>query len=574
MAVEPYRYLAAFTPGLQRVIDDAVAQADADDLPRRIWEADTSVWSDDADERAAISNRLGWLNVATAMRGRVPAMKKAAARAYADGLRHAVLLGMGGSSLAPEVLSETFGTKRGALSLEVLDNTAPGAVSALAGRIDLARTLFLVSSKSGTTTETLSFYRYFFDAAAARGGHAPGRQFIAITDPGTSLDGLARDQNFRDVFANPPDIGGRYSALSYFALAPAALMGVDTAALVAGARRMCAACAGDVPAADNPGIKLGAALGALARDGRDKLTLVLSPRLRAFGAWVEQLVAESSGKSGRGIVPVDGEPLTDPAAYGEDRVFVSIGLRGDRGGPAESTLAALARAGHPVIRWTLDDPLQLGAEFFRWELATAAACAVLGVNPFDEPNVTEAKDTTREILSTLRARGAMPEDPPLASEPGLALHGPMALRGGVVDVTAGLRAMMMTLDPGDYLALLAYLPRDPRTDTALERIRVSVRDRMRTATTVGYGPRYLHSTGQLHKGGANNGVFLIVTHDAGSDLSVPGESYTFGELNRAQALGDQQVLERHGRRVLRVHLSGDTAAGLRRLGRLLSAALA
>jgi glucose-6-phosphate isomerase len=574
MAVEQYRYLAAFPPGLKRVIDDAVLQADADALPRRIWEEDTSVWPGDADERAAIGNRLGWLNVAAAMRGRVPALKKAAAGAYADGFRHAVLLGMGGSSLAPEVLSETFGTKRGSLSLEVLDNTAPDAVAALAARIDMARTLFLVSSKSGTTTETLSFYHYFFDAAAARGKHAPGRQFIAVTDPGTSLDGLARDQGFRAVFANPPDIGGRYSALSYFALAPAALMGLDTAALLASARRMAAACAGGVPAADNPGIKLGAALGALAREGRDKLSLVLSPRLRAFGAWVEQLVAESSGKAGRGIVPVDGEPLGDPGVYGDDRVFVAIGLHGDRGGPPESTLAALARAGHPVIRWTLNDPLELGAEFLRWELATAAACAVLGVNPFDEPNVTEAKDTTREILGTLRARGAMPEDPPLASEPGLALHGPLALRGGVVDMTAGLRAMLMTLDPGDYLALLAYLPRDARTDAALERIRVGIRDRVQVATTAGYGPRYLHSTGQLHKGGANNGVFLIVTHDSASDLPVPGESYSFGELNRAQALGDQQVLERHGRRVLRVHLSSDTAAGLRRLEQLLSAALA
>jgi len=573
MVADADTYLAAFPGALNAAVEAAVAQAAADDLPRRIWRGDAALWSDDPDAQAAIANRLGWLNAVDSMRDRVPALEEAAGRARAEGFRHAVLLGMGGSSLAPEVLSEIFGARRGALSLEVLDDTAAGAVSALAGRIDLGRTLFLVSSKSGTTTETLSFYRYFAERAAALGHGRPGRHFIAITDPGTPLEALARERGFREVFANPPDIGGRYSALSYFALVPAALLGMDVGALLARAQRMAAACAGDVPAGDNPAVKLGVALGALARGGRDKLTLVLSPRLRAFGAWIEQLVAESSGKAGRGIVPVDGEALGAPEHYADDRVFAVAGIRGERGYPA-ARLAALARAGHPVVRWTLNDPYELGAEFFRWELATAAACAVLEVNPFDEPNVTEAKDATREILGTLRARGAMPEDPPLASEAGLVLHGPLALRGGVVDVTAALRGMLMTLEPGDYLALLAYLPRDARNDAAMDRLRLTVRDRLQAATTVGYGPRYLHSTGQLHKGGANNGVFLIVTHEPDTDVAVPGEPYTFGELNRAQALGDQLVLERHGRRVLRIHLSGNRAAGLRLLERRLAAALA
>ncbi len=445
---------------------------------------------------------------------------------------------MGGSSLAPETLARTFGTRAGRLELTVLDNTSPAAVRAVTAAHDPARTLFVVSSKSGGTLEVTSFERHFHAAVRAALGEKAGGSFVAITDPGTSLEALARERGYARVFQNPPDIGGRYSALSYFGLVPAALIGADLEGLLAGAHTE-ALPSGE---GESDAVVLGAALGELARAGRDKLTLVLPAALASLGAWIEQLVAESTGKQGHGIVPVAEETLGPPAVYGRDRVFVAIESGDD--GAAAAALDALERAGHPVVRWTRPGADALGAEFLRWEIATATAGAVLGVDPFDEPNVAEAKEASRATLERDLAgrRAAPPEFQP-----------------------AALGDLLDQARPGDYFAILAYLHRTPATHERLARLRHAVRDRARLATTLGYGPRYLHSTGQLHKGGPNTGLYLLITADEGDDVPIPGEPYGFAALRAAQAAGDLEVLERHGRRVAHLHLGAGIEGALDRL---------
>ncbi len=494
--------------GLREPVAKRLAALRDDEVPRRIWAFDHTVWKPEPDE---IANRLGWLTAVDRMTEEAPRLREFAREVAGEGFRTAVLLGMGGSSLAPEVLATTSGAERGMLDLTVLDTTDPETILQVERTLDLSHTLFIVSSKSGTTVETLSHLAYFWDKLG------DGAHFVAITDRGTPLERTARDREFRRVFLNPADIGGRYSALSYFGLVPGALIGADLDGLLDRAHEMLHACHHCVPPEENPGAWLGAVMGEGARAGRDKLTLVLPREVAALGYWIEQLIAESTGKEGKGIVPVEGEPLGGPEVYGPDRLFVALG--------EHDGLPELERAGHPVARLRYSDPLQLGAEFFRWEFATAVAGHVLGINPFDQPNVQEAKDATARVL-----REGVSEAP----------------------ATAEVASVLAQVRHGDYIALQAYVPRNAVNDALLEDARTRLRDRYRVATTVGYGPRYLHSTGQLHKGGPDTGVFIQVTAGDHEDLVVPGAPYTFGALKQAQALGDLLSLQAHGRRVTRV----------------------
>ncbi|MBI3961330.1 MAG: bifunctional transaldolase/phosoglucose isomerase, partial [Deinococcus sp.] len=524
------------------------ALAAASEVARRVWEKDPTLWKKDEAHAKVIKNRLGWLTVGSAMLEHVAELMAFADGVRRDGFTRVVLLGMGGSSLAPEVLQRTFGTARGYPDLLVLDTTDPVSVRQVERSGDLAKTLFLVASKSGTTTEVSAFYQYFVEKVRALQGDHAGQNFAAITDPGTPLESLARAQHFRHIFLNPADIGGRYSALSYFGLVPAALLGIDLRGLLEHGERMAQSCASCLSPAQNPGVWLGTILGQGALAGRNKVTFITSRSLASLDYWLEQLIAESTGKEGKGIVPVEGEPLGDPAAYGADRVFVYLGLAAEADGDTNARLNALAGAGHPVVRLTLSDQLDLGAEFFRWEFATAVAGASLAVDPFDEPNVTESKDNTRRLLQELKERGQLPEGEPMVSEQGISLYGDTALRAkieaaGARTLTSALGVFLAQARPGDYLALMAYIERSAPHERSLLAIRTRLRDALQVATTVGYGPRFLHSTGQLHKGGGANGLFLQITNNDATDLAIPGEFYSFGQLKRAQALGDLLSLQ-------------------------------
>jgi glucose-6-phosphate isomerase len=524
---------------------------------RRLWQKDATLWKSDPQHREIIANAMGWLDLPSSMAPRIDSLSALVKDCEAAGYTDTVLLGMGGSSLAPEVMRKTFGIAEGFLDLQVLDSTDPAAVLAVDHSLDLSQTVFLVSSKSGTTTETVSFAAYFCDRERRMEGRGCGRHLVAITDVDTPLAEQAERDSFRARFVNPSDVGGRYSALSLFGLVPAALIGVDLRALLESARRMATACGPEVEAEENEALVLGAALGELALAGRDKLTLVASPPIESLGAWIEQLVAESLGKEGRGILPVDLEPPGEPDVYGGDRVFVYLRLRGREAAPQERLLAELEQAGHPVITLTVDDLIDLGGEFLRWEIAVAAAGAVLGVDPFDQPNVQESKDNTRAVLRQFRRGGELPE--------GTAGVAGASYYAGQAGLAAALAGFLNGAARGDYLAIQAYLPPSSQTWRTLQEIRATVRDRTRTATTLGYGPRFLHSTGQYHKGGPGTGLFVQVTCEDGADVVIPGEPYTFGVLKRAQAIGDLQALRDHGRRVFHVGLGEDVAAGLERL---------
>ena len=544
--------LAAVAARLSRFADDRFVA--------RLWDADPMLWRpDDQHHQSLIDGALGWLTVFEDVRDQIEGLYEFAGEVRAEGYRDAVLLGMGGSSLAPEVLTRVLGVQRGFLDLHVLDSTDPVAVRAVEGAVDLERTLFIVASKSGGTTETASFHAHFYERLRELDGDHAGHHFVAITDEDTSLQRQALEQDFRAVFVNPSDIGGRYSALSFFGLVPAALAGIDLERLLDGARRMAAACAADVPPGKNPALVLGAQLGELALAGRDKLTLVTPSRLAPLGSWVEQLVAESTGKEGTGILPVDLEPLGPPEVYGDDRVFVAVGLAGEP--LEEEQLAALEAAGHPVIRHELGEPHDIGGEFLRWELATAAAGAVLGIDPFDQPNVQESKDNTKALLRVYAESGELPADAAEGDRFAFPVHDD--------GLGAALAAFLEGAAPDEYLAIQAFVAPDPPVWDALQRLRCGLRDRLRIATTLGYGPRYLHSTGQLHKGGPERGLFLqVIGHDP-DDTAVPGQPYTFGVLKRAQARGDLAALRSRGKPVLRVCLGDDVRAGVERLEALL-----
>ena len=517
-------------------VETALARLQRDQVISRIWRGDHTVWKLDPAE---ITNRLGWLGVSEIMRERVPSLQEFAREIKDAGFHHVVLLGMGGSSLGPEVLRQTFGNAPGYPRLIVLDSTVPAWVEATAHAIDVSRSLFLVSSKSGSTTEPNMFYAYFRNLVERAVGPEPaGQHFVAITDPGTPLEKLAWAQKFRRVFLNPPDIGGRYSILSYFGLVPAALTGVDVEKLLERAGCMREGCASCVPPPENPGARLGVIMSVLAAQGRDKLTVLTSPSIGSFGLWVEQLIAESTGKEGKGIIPVAGEPLSAPEYYGDDRLFVYLRLQHDANTEMDAAIEAIELWGHPVLRLDLQDKYDLGAEFFRWEMGTAVAGAALGINPFDQPNVQAAKDMTENVLEQFQTRGRLP----------------------LVEASDSLKELLAESNPGDYLAIMAYTLQTPEVDRALAALRRSVIQRYRIATTSGYGPRFLHSTGQLHKGGPGSGLFLQLTADHDQDLPIPGESFTFGVLADAQALGDLEALKTAKRRAVRVHLGPDAAA--------------
>src|SRR5437773_887011 len=514
---------------------------------RRLWARDATLWTG-ADE----ADWLGWLGIVEDQLGRIDHLRRVAEDVRREGFTRAVLLGMGGSSLGPEVLKETFGRVDGFPELFVLDSTDPAQIRALERKVDLAKTLFIVASKSGSTLEPNIFTQYFFERVRQVVGAArAGSRFVAITDPGSNLQRVAEADRFRQVFFGVPSIGGRYSALSNFGMVPAAVMGLDVARLLGCAKAMADACAASVPAEKNPGAVLGVVMGVLATHGRDKVTLVASPAIYDLGAWLEQLLAESTGKEGKGLIPVDREPLGPPEVYGADRLFVYLRLASAPDEHQDSVVQALEGAGHPVVRITVDDLYDLGAEFFRWEFATAVAGSVLGVNPFNQPDVEASKVATRRLTDEYEKTGKLPPESPLR----------------VTDRTlaAALGAHFRTIKPGDYVALLAYLEMTAAHEATLQAIRRAVRDRYRVATCVGFGPRFLHSTGQAYKGGPNTGVFLQVTCDDAEDLPVPGRSYTFGAVKAAQARGDLLVLVERGRRALRVHLGADVADGLRTL---------
>jgi transaldolase/glucose-6-phosphate isomerase len=541
----------------QEAVDAALEEMATEEIIERIWKHDHTVWKPDPDE---ITNRLGWLHIAGVMEEQLPRLEQLVEDVRDDGYTDVLLMGMGGSSLAPEVFSTIFDDEDG-LELAVLDSTDPGAVLTYAEQLDLSRTLFIVASKSGTTTETLSFFKFFYRRAVeALGAERAGEHFVAVTDPGSHLVDLGEQHRFRAVFRNDPHIGGRYSALSFFGLVPAALVGVDVGRLLDHALAMTAGCESCVIAGENRGAQLGAILGELAQAGRDKVTFVISDPIASFGDWVEQLMAESTGKSGTGILPVVGEPLGPPAVYGDDRLFVQLRMEGDDA--HDAALTALEEAGHPVVRLNLRDRYDLGEQIFLWELAIAVAGYRLGIQPFDQPNVEAAKVQARRMVERYTETGELPsgESAPVTAE---ALHDFLAEHpaGGSPSPHADR----------SYIALQAYVQPTPKTTAALQALRVRLRDRYRIATTVGYGPRFLHSTGQLHKGDAGNGLFIQFTSDHPRDADIPDEpggeesSITFGVLKMAQALGDRQALEDAGRRVIRFHLNKDVIGGLQQL---------
>jgi transaldolase / glucose-6-phosphate isomerase len=542
-------HLGKFQNRVNRRLKDWEAQQFA----QRLWNKDPSLWS--SQPVAELSDRLGWLELPHTMEAKAADLSAFAEKVKAHGIRYAVLLGMGGSSLAPEVFQQTFGNKEGYPELLVLDSTHPMAVRAVEERIDLERTIFIVSSKSGTTTETNSFFFYFWDRLKQLKPE-PGDHFVAITDPGTPLEAMARERKFRATFAAPEEVGGRYSALTVFGLAPAALIGIDTGELLRRARRMSEACGPSVSASQHPGLMLGATLAELALAKRDKVTFVCSPSLAAFPAWAEQLIAESTGKERKGIVPVATEEPGAPEKYGEDRLFVYLRFGGDANHDLDRQLAAVETNGHPLIRIELKDKMDLAQEFFRWEFAVAAAGAAIGIHPFNQPDVQLAKDLAKKAMGdAAKKSAAKPKEEVSAAE-----HD--ALRGV-------LRDWMDKRKARDYVVIQAYVAPTAENTRALKGIASALRERLGVATTLGFGPRFLHSTGQLHKGGPNSALVLQIVDQPSENLAVPETNYTFDALIRAQAIGDLSALKQRRRRALRINVGGDTSAGLQRLAEAL-----
>jgi transaldolase/glucose-6-phosphate isomerase len=566
------RQIAALPHDLREEVDATIAEWDADGRVRRLWARDASVWTGGDEARW-----LGWLGIVEDQLAHDDFLAMLRERARAAGFRHALLLGMGGSSLAPEMLKLVWGSQPGYPELHVLDSTDPAQIRAVEARVDLASTLVIVSSKSGSTLEPNIFKQYFFERVrAVVGDDEVGRRFVAITDPGSKLEHIAEADGFRHITHGVPEIGGRYSALSHFGVVPGAIMGVDVHRLLDDAERMAQGCRPSVPADENPGLELGVVLGVCARHGRDKLTLIASPRIASFGAWLEQLVAESTGKHGLGIVPVDREPLGAPGVYGDDRLFAYVRLGSEPDAAQDAAVDALEAEGHPVVRIAIDDVHELGGEIFRWEFATAVAGAVLGIDPFDQPDVEASKIATRRLTTEYERTGALPPETPVWEGEGVRLYTDEANAAALSGTTLAelLGSHLARLEPGDYAALLAYVEMTPEHEAVLTAIRQAIRDRTGAATCVGFGPRFLHSTGQAYKGGPNTGVVLQITCDDALDLAVPGQSYTFGTVKAAQARGDFDVLAERGRRALRVHLGRDVRAGLEGLRQAIDTALA
>jgi transaldolase / glucose-6-phosphate isomerase len=568
--------LNAMSYKLPKDLDEAV-QAGLEDWRsegkvRRLWAGDASLWTG-TDE----GQWLGWLTIVDEQLKAVGHLEGFAAEVERAGFSDVLLLGMGGSSLGAEVLAHALGSRPGFPRLQIVDSTDPAQIRRIESSIDLPRTLFIQSSKSGSTLEPNIFKQYFYDrASAVLGGAEAARHFIAITDPGSPVEKKAQAEAFRGVFHGLQTIGGRYSVLSDFGMVPAAAIGIDTPEFLERAAEMVRSCAVSAPPVENPGVILGAILGVAAHHGRDKLTIITSPGIASLGAWLEQLLAESTGKLGRGIVPVDAEPVGAPSVYGTDRVFAYLRLLSDQDGEQEA-VGALEAAGQPVVRITLSEAMQVGQEFFRWEMATAVAGAILGINPFDQPDVEAQKVKTRELTAAYEKSGALPPETPFFVADGIALFADSAnaaaLKPGATSLSGVLKAHLGRAGAGDYVALLAYIDRNPAHTETLQRMRRTIRDHTRTATCLGFGPRFLHSTGQVYKGGPNSGVILQITCEDAADLAVPGQAYSFGVVKAAQARGDFDVLAERGRRLLRVHLPADLKAGLAMLAQAIEQAL-
>jgi transaldolase / glucose-6-phosphate isomerase len=532
---------------------------------RRLWQRDPSLWTGN-DE----GDWLGWLDIVEEQIAQQDQLHKLTKEVQLRGFQHVVLLGMGGSSLCPEVLRKTFGRITHFPTLHVLDSTDPVQVKTLEHLIDIPKTLFIVSSKSGTTLEPNIFKQYFFERARqAVGAVKVGSHFMAITDPGSKLQQVAESDRFLHTFFGRPSIGGRYSALSNFGMIPAALIGVDTKNFLAQAAEMVRSCGPEVAIDQNPGAMLGIILGTAAKTGRDKVTMITSPRIADLGAWLEQLLAESTGKDGKGIIPVDREALGDPDVYDDDRLFAYLRLESAPDAVQDAKVAALETAGHAVVQIPVASIYDLGAEFLRWEIATAVAGSILGINAFNQPDVEASKIATRSLTSEYEKSGSLPAETPIAENDGAKLfadeiNAAELAKAAVGDTTliGYLKAHLRRLKPGDYFALLGYIQMNAENEQSLQSIRHAVRDNRRVATCLGFGPRFLHSTGQAYKGGPNSGVFLQITCDDPVEVSVPGQKYTFGVVKAAQARGDFQILAERGRRALRVHLGSNLKAGL------------
>ncbi len=567
---EPVDRQTRTLPGYDSFVQERLVALERSRFVSRCWQKEADLWKADAHHQEVIRKALGWLHAPEQMEDHVDRLSGFAEEVRRAGFRRVVHMGMGGSSSAPLVLQRACTSGTSGLPLTVLDTTDPATILKIEREGPLADTLFIVATKSGTTSEPLAFGDYFFARLKKIKGPHAGDNFVAITDPDTPLVKQAEERKFRRIFLNFPDIGGRYSALSYFGLVPAALMGIDVAELLVRALRMVHANTTCVPVKEAPGIVIGAVMAELALHRRDKVTLLTSSSLRPLGLWLEQLLAESTGKEGLGLLPVAGEALGEPSVYGEDRLFISICTQGECDESLDRGLAALQAAGEPVVSIQLEDPLDLGQEFFRWEMATATAGAILGINPFDQPNVQGSKDHTNRLLASFKQGRGLPEESPTIVEGPLALYARETGRS----VSEMLCRFFQQVRVGDYVALLAYLTEQPDIEQRLQTIRGLLRDRLHVATTVGYGPRYLHSTGQFHKGGPNTGIFLHITADEAIDTPIPDQPYTFGVFKRAQALGDLASLRKHGRRVLRVDLREDVTTGLVALGQALESALA
>jgi len=559
---------------LSQAVEATLGDWQAAGKVRRMWAGDASLWTNSDEDKW-----LGWLHIVVEQQKNIRRFTNFAAEVQDAGFSHVLLLGMGGSSLCPEVMRESFGKLDGFPELHVLDSTDPAQVKMIESRIDLANTLFFVSSKSGSTLEPNIFKQYFFERARQVAGDDAGNRFIAITDPGSKLRQAAEHDRFRKIFLGVPGIGGRYSALSDFGLAPAAAIGVDVPRFLDRTSKMIAACGPKVDAFDNPGVILGALLGVAHKQHRDKITIFASPGIYDLGAWLEQLLAESTGKSGNGLIPVDRESAASPETYGGDRLFVYLRLEAAPNPEQDALIEAIKDSGQPVVQISVSDVYSLGQEFFRWEIATAVAGSIIGINPFDQPDVEASKIATKKLTEEYERSGSLPAETPMFEAEGIKLFADEsntdALNriAGDRSISGYLKAHLDRLRAGDYYATLAYVEMNQAHEQVLQAARHAVRGRKRVATCLGFGPRFLHSTGQAYKGGPNTGVFLQITCDDAIDLAVPGQKYTFGVVKAAQARGDLEVLAERGRRALRVHLGADVDAGLAKLEAVIKTAL-
>ncbi len=560
---------------LATTVKSTIADWQSGGKMKRLWDRDSSLWTG-GDE----SKWLGWLDIVDEQIAQHDDLQKFAKEVQMRGFEHILLLGMGGSSLGPEVLGMTFGRIPHFPTLHVLDSTDPAQVKAFEHQIDIAKTLFIVSSKSGSTLEPNIFKQYFFERTKQLvGADKAGSHFVTVTDPGSKMQQVAEHDHFLHVFFGRPSIGGRYSALSNFGMVPASAMGLDTKKFLERAADMVRACGAGVSVEENTAAVLGIILGSAAKAGRDKLTIITSPGISDLGAWLEQLVAESTGKLGKGIIPVDREHLTSPDVYGNDRVFAYIRLENGVDADQEAKVAAIEKAGQPVVRITMPDIYDLGAEFFRWEIATAVAGSIIGINAFNQPDVEASKVVTRDLTSAYEKTGSLPSEKAILEDSGVKLFtdeknaAELSKSASQKTLAGYLKAHLDRIHPGDYFAVLGYIQMNAEHEESLQAMRHAVRDTKHVATCLGFGPRFLHSTGQAYKGGPNSGVFLQITCDDSVELPVPGQKYTFGIVKAAQARGDFQVLADRGRRALRVHLGKDIKSGLATLQSAIQKAL-